>query len=60
MTRQEALRQVASWTAATLQGGTLDEAAGLETDALSDADCERLGWAVEQVVGRLHRMGQSR
>lgn len=59
MNRREALRQVAEWTAATLQGGDLDEATGLDTADMSDADAERLGWAVSEVIRRLYRMGGS-
>lgn len=57
MNQREAIRQVAQWAAANIQGGTFSEATGLEEDDMTDADAERLGKAVEYVVERLYRMG---
>jgi hypothetical protein len=61
MTRQQALAQVADWIAGNLEGATFEEATGIhDLDKLSDADADRLAWAVEEVGRRLRHMGGTR
>ena len=58
MTKQEAVARVAAHAAGWLQSGDFEEATGVNPDSVSNADVERLGEAVAEVVSRLHRMGK--
>lgn len=63
MTKGEALNRVASTMAAILGAGDLEEATGIdpiEQEQMSEADLERLEWAMEEVQRRLYRMGSQR
>ena len=60
MNKADAIRTVASNLAAQLSGGTFEEVTGLmthEVELLSNDDCNRLAWAVEEVGNRLAKMG---
>lgn len=61
MTRQEALQGVAGHVAGSLLAGSLEEACGVDQAdmrTMSDADVDRLAWAVEEIARRLRRMGR--
>lgn len=61
MDRQQALRMVASKAASLIGSSTTEEATGVDNlDTLSDADIERLEWAMDEVQRRLYRMGGRR
>jgi len=55
--KPEALRRVASATAAWLYSSELGEVLSIDTESMSDADYERMAWAVEEVRRRLYLMG---
>jgi hypothetical protein len=60
MTRQEALRLVSRHVAGLLIAGDFEEASGLmkaDAQALSEADADRISWAIDEVQRRLYRMG---
>lgn len=63
MTKQQALREVASHIHGWIYGSTLAEASGFDDwqlDKMSDADVARVEWAVEEVSRRICRMGEPR
>lgn len=60
MNRREAVQQVADHLLAILVSGDLEESTGVSENDLSDADADRLGWAVQEVARRLHSMGGRR
>jgi len=57
--KQQALYVVASHVAGLLQAGSFEEATGVREDdgAVSEADYDRLSWALDEVVRRLDRLG---
>jgi hypothetical protein len=60
VTKQEAVRLVASHVAGNLLAGSLEEATGLtepDQERMSAADLERLADAIDAVGARLYRMG---
>lgn len=57
MTKGEALAEVANHVAGMLAGGTFEESTGMQPGQVSDADAARLSEAVEDIIGRLYRMG---
>lgn len=58
MTKGQALAVVASHMAGLMTAGTFEENTGvMDCDHISEADEARLSWAIEEVTGRLYRMG---
>jgi hypothetical protein len=58
--QQEALRKVASSTAALIGSGGLDDLFGYDLDEWTDAERKRLWQAIEEVQRRLWEMGEPR
>jgi hypothetical protein len=61
-TKKQALQVVVSHVAGLLGADSLEEATGFtepEVAAMSDAEMERLDWAIEEVRRRLYGMGGS-
>lgn len=57
MRRQQWVAQVASHAAANLHASTADEVIR-EYEELSEADQDRVDWAISEVIRRLHQMGE--
>lgn len=57
MNRQEWVRRVADHAAANLGASNPDEVVG-EYEALTEADQDRVDWAIDEVRRRLYYMGQ--
>jgi hypothetical protein len=60
MTKQEAVRHVASYVAGNMRAGSTEESTGIhwvDLDKMGEADLQRLGDAIEEVARRLDKMG---
>jgi hypothetical protein len=58
MRKEEALARVASHIAGLMSASDFEENTGVFSGEVSDADAERLDWAIEEVKRRLWRMGR--
>lgn len=56
-TKKQALQQVASHTAGLLGAGSFEEATGRDPNEMGTAERERLHWAIDEIQGRLYRIG---
>ena len=56
MTKRDAVRLVVDTIAAQLQASEIEDLIG-STYGLSDADIDRIGWAMDYVEGRIRKIG---